>query len=536
MITLRKTNEHHLMKSNFDLTARSRTTLVFGILWFLSASLAPAETAGGALFTPAPAPETNAASLPPGVAQRQFVTINAEAIASLEAKTTDRVGLVMSDRKRTAVFSRREAFGPGRFAWVGKIEGDPLSRVCLSVCDGAVTFDAQAFGTKYLRSCHAGNGGYWLDEVNPESLGSCGTKDDEPAKPSAASEREPTAAADKEAGRTPADGAVTQVLDGNNWIDVLGLYTVAARDAVGGVASIRSLFQARVATANSVHADSDTSVRFRLIDVQPFPSYWENDPTKDLTSYGVVNSLADELENNPVRLNVGADLIHTIIHHPQTDGIDGAAAIGWFTSASKWDAPDLTFTHELGHSMGCRHQLVADSSGTTNHAYAAFHQWSDGVVSSIKSVMWSSSAVTATSFRLGRFSNPLDTVTITRDGWGSVDKPFGDEATANNANYIYNNYLTTQRLKSPSFFVRAGAGAGQASVLAPTATYSEIYTDGWVGNAGTDLTEPIVVKFEAGNHVTLTRLFRTGIAGAITRLQKWDSALGGGSGNARLAP
>ena len=135
-------------------------------------------------------------------------------------------------------------------------------------------------------------------------------------------------------------------------IDVAVVYTRAARDAAGGVAAIEAEIDLKVAETNQAYETSGVNHRIALVDRSEVTYVETGDSDLDLDRLlepsdghlDEVHSLRDE---------VGADLVHLIVG--EIDDICGKAYRPGVFGLSLQGCGGLTFTHELGHNMGLRH-------------------------------------------------------------------------------------------------------------------------------------------------------------------------------------
>ena len=161
--------------------------------------------------------------------------------------------------------------------------------------------------------------------------------------------------------------------DDDSEIDMLIVYTPKARTAAGGPAEMEALIDLGVAETNQAFADSDVRARIRLVHREAV-NYTENgNLSQDL------NRITDPDDGHmdgvhALRDTYGADLVHLI-----TTGRN-LAGIAWLmTEVSQGFAPRAfgvtnhrsaaTFTHELGHNLGLRHDRH-DDPGNTPYPYS----------------------------------------------------------------------------------------------------------------------------------------------------------------------
>ncbi len=517
-LVLSPRDQTHLVVGRLALRA---VAFVLALAAFLPAAFAQlAPPPAPALLSPASGIVPAAALAAPlaGVVRSQFTGVDPAVIQQLQSKQITQVRLPMFAKgERTLVFTGREDYGPGRFALTGTLDGISPSRAVLAVWDGAVTLDAQGHGENTVRLRFAGNGGYSLEEMNPAAQGGCGVDDFAPAPLG------PPAAAPAAAGNEAAGGFMPAAGDGNLWVDVLACYTPQARDAAGGHAAIQSAIASRIATANNVHASSATQMRLRLMFIFPVS---DNESGYIDTDRIRLRTAADGFFDNALATadDLGADLVHLFVNEQGTS--DGQTSIigladrpGRF-GVTKWDAPLLTFAHETGHNLGCRHQIANDGGGTIEHAHEATYDFSLIETARAQTVMWA----TLGSTMVESFSDPNNTITFTHLILpNSPPIPLGVAGSANNAQYIRDNRTTTVGHKEPRFYVSPG-GDGQATVQSPANNLTSVY-NAWYFNAwGQNAANPVVVRVAAGNIPAPARI------ATRSRLEKW-----GGGGAARIS-
>lgn len=457
-----------------------------------------------------------------GIVRHKLVSVSSDAILRLEGGELGRTSVTAFDGATHAVeWTAREDFAPGRFSLTGVIERAPLSRAVVSVWDGAVALSLHLHGENEVRLRQAGGGAHWLEEVDGRVPCVCGGGDDTTpgdgrifARPLEPSESE--------------DKVGTMGADGNSWIDILCCYTPQARDAAGGHAEIASTIVSRLATLNSVHATSGTLTRFRMMGIlfldEAESGYIDTDRIRLGTADDGYFDAALASQNS-----VGADLVHLFVDEQGTSkgekSVIGQADLPGRYGVTKWDSDPLVFAHEVGHNLGCRHQVANDPDGTIEHAYQATYDWYDPVfggflyTSRAESVMWA----TISSTMVGKFSHDGAMFTFNDILLGSETVPFGAPNASNEA-FIRQNRATPQGHSVPAFFGTAGAGTGQATTTSPSGSLSAIYTD-WYQNTGAQSSQQVKVALSAGHFPAPIQITKK------SRIEKWK-----GSGNVRIGP
>ena len=345
--------------------------------------------------------------------------------------------------------------GDNRFTWIGKVEGMPNSMVIISVIDGSVSGSVftgakeYSFGTdgQVVTVSEVGSLPFNNPVVIPDTTGKT---------------------------FTPMGESKVSLPDGGDVCDVMVVYTPAALDMAGSLEDMETVIDTFIATANEVYNNSEITMELRLVhialvDYDADATYEDGeDYLEDLTS-GAIPEVDD------LRDLYGADLVCMLTDlqfdaapGDPTPGYSGVAylmpefsldsesfcysVVGMPTSGLI--APlSLTFTHELGHNMGCGHaveQLVQPGPGVFEYSSGWYIK--DAVdpdfglpQSTIMAYQDKNSDGSEYYIRIPYFSNPNIDL-----GFG----PIGDADTADNARtinetrYAVCNYRRSAALES----------------------------------------------------------------------------------------
>jgi hypothetical protein len=177
--------------------------------------------------------------------------------------------------------------------------------------------------------------------------------------------------------RDPA--APEEATDNGSIIDVLVLYTPAARSAQGGATAIRNLINLAVAEANQSYANSGIAPRLSLVYAGETNYTESTSMNTDLTRlqnasdgyFNEVQALRDQYKADLVSVIVNSGMYCGIAYHMAQVGaafreyaysvVSRSCATGYYS-----------FAHELGHNLGARHDWFVDSGVTPNsysHGY-----------------------------------------------------------------------------------------------------------------------------------------------------------------------
>jgi len=178
---------------------------------------------------------------------------------------------------------------------------------------------------------------------------------------------------------------------GSAVIDVLIVYTAAAREWAENNGGINHVVNQSMALAQNSVDNSEIDLEFRLV------HHAEVDYTEGDNLNVDLNNLTDGLVGNAhgLRDQFEADLVALFSDHPAT-GTVGLAwvptisfhpSFGFSVSTIRLVSSTLVHTHEMGHNLGNGHQV----GGGTNryNDYASAYQWNGTDNITYRSVMWS---------------------------------------------------------------------------------------------------------------------------------------------------
>lgn len=169
--------------------------------------------------------------------------------------------------------------------------------------------------------------------------------------------------------------------DDGSIIDVMVVYTAAAKNAVGGTAAMASLINLAISETNQGYANSGVVQRFRLVHTAEV-NYNESSGFDDALSRLRQTSDGYMDEVHALRDKYGADIVSLLINNTEYCGL------GYLMTSLSWDfssyafnvvAPQCatgyyTFAHECGHNQGAHHDRANTGGGTGLYSYSYGYQ------------------------------------------------------------------------------------------------------------------------------------------------------------------
>lgn len=278
----------------------------------------------------------------------------------------------------------------GRSVLFGKVIGSPESSVILAFHQGVMAGSVFLPGQKPARIEHAGDDMYRIVEFDPRSVPPCGAK------------RMPGLRAAAVAGELPAMSGDERVN-----VDLLVVYTRAARVAAGSVGAIEATIAAAVAEANQAFENSGVAIDLELVRTEETTYSETGNPETDLGRLqGRTEGFMDAIHN--VRAAYGADLVLLLTETMQnfaglaylmSNPSPNAANSAFAVVKREFATGTQTFAHEVAHLFGCQHDRAnADGNGAFDYSYG--HRFDVDAVS-YRTVM-----AYAPGERIPYFSNP----------------------------------------------------------------------------------------------------------------------------------
>ena len=396
-----------------------------------------------------------------GIARTQKVNLNTAAFEKIAVdlltdQNTNQTAQfqIFSDLSFDVTFEKIEYTLQSGYIISGILNNDPDSSILMVSTDGVVSANLEFHGRQYhLRE--NGKGFYQFELVDQSQF---------PDEIDMIPESSETSTLEFE---LPSN---TTSSDGGYVIDVLVVYTAAARSGAGGATNMLNLVNLAVSETNLGYERSGIFSRMRLVHTAEI-NYDESILT---TGTGWSTTLAyltnqdnviDEVRN--LRNSYGADLVVMIVNNMTYCGM------GWLmTPGYTYDSVGnslvsrtcatgyYSFAHETGHNMGAHHDR-ANSGGTAMYSYSYGYQDPNAAFRTVMAYNCSAGCP-----RINNWSNPEVLYNGKPTGVLSTASNSADNRlTLNNTAQIVSNFraakiapvaptnLTIQNVKTTGIFV-----------------------------------------------------------------------------------
>jgi hypothetical protein len=291
--------------------------------------------------------------------------------------------------------SHKENRGNGNALWNGRVNGNADSEAILTVRKGRMAGRVRVANDVYeIRPGR--NRKTVIELLDAAALPACGTGPDQWV---GSTDSATTYTATPAAASGPA-GQLT--------IQLLTVYTPAARSDAGDSDDMETIIQAAVDNTNFAFSESGMNVRFELLHMQ------EVAHVEQATSYDDLDWLTADPGVAALRNQYGADMVSMITDAHDVCGLgwvqrapgSGFADYAYSLSAIDCAVGNLTFAHEHGHNMGMEHDRGNSAVGAMPQD--ASYPWSFGwyVDGSHRTVMSYDYSCANGCPRAPRFSNP----------------------------------------------------------------------------------------------------------------------------------
>ena len=320
---------------------------------------------------------------------------------------------LLQGRTALAHRDRIEDHGNGDYVWVGRIEGEPLSRVTLAsrrgVVVGSIDIPGPNGGEAYQLVPTPAGVSVLMPATASALVDGCGGAVPTPLLP---------ADAVGTGGSGTPTGADALVPNPTNLvvIDVMVVYTPATA-ARYGTNGIEAMILQAIADANTGYANSQVFIALNLV-YMGLVTYTE---AGDMyATLAALQSPSDGVmdEVHTLRAQYGADLVSLVDEDASYCGLGymmSSVGVGFapyaFNVVNSGCLSYYSLHHEMGHNMGCNHDR-ANAGGGGAYPYSYGYSWCTNDGSAFRSVM-SYACVAGYAPRLNYFSNP----NLNFNGW-----------------------------------------------------------------------------------------------------------------------
>jgi hypothetical protein len=288
-------------------------------------------------------------------------------------------------------------------AWIGTVDGVPLSQVVLAVVGGEVTGSITMPGRSFDVQ-PAGGGLHLAREIDDRLILGDGVVE---VDADAAEARGAESAAGANQSGAQAAG------DNPGFVDVLVAYTTEVKTKRGSENATLSMIDAAVAEANQAYQNSQVGLRLRLVGTEEVDYAGAGDLSADLTA---IRSASDGRMDaiHGLRNSLGADLVALVVEtdpkycgmaYVITNPSNPATAASGFSVIKRTCMTGYSFAHELGHNMGLQHDWYVNASPGA-YRYSHGHVDLDGGFRTIMSYSNMCADQGRSCTRIAYFSNP----------------------------------------------------------------------------------------------------------------------------------
>ena len=322
----------------------------------------------------------------PAAKRAQKVDLDPAMMESLPVlKKGDQLELVLFD---DAVFRSEVAavtsYPNGALGITARLAGDSKGTVFLASCGGQLRVDVDVLGgADYAVRYNPETGDHCAIEVDRENSDYLESSDIlAPSAPVKDLVSEDIPAAQNSA--TPVDAPT-----GSTVVDVMIVYTPAARAYEGGVSGMDNNIAMAMQRANEAHGNSDTQIYLNMVHSEEVAYSESGNASEDLKRLTYNDGIIDQVHT--LRDTYGADFVCMFIKTEQVGGIgwlitDHSGYPQYAFCLARVQQSDWTYTvvHEWGHNMGCSHsksQVIQPWRSDDFSSYSAGWQWDDAHLS-----------------------------------------------------------------------------------------------------------------------------------------------------------
>lgn len=283
----------------------------------------------------------------------------------------------------------------GSTTWIGRSIEDIPSSVILTVKDN-IMIGSVSLGNKNYIIRYIGGGIHEIREMDHSKYAEC---------------KEPGSSNDPPAIESGSPGlSRVQAADDGSTIDVMVVYTGAARSGAGGTTAMQNLIDQAVSESNTGYGNSFVNPRLNLVHTEEVV-YSESGFNWGQTMNRLVGTSEGYMDNvHTLRNTYKADVVVMIVNNTGYCGLANtimATESGAFCLVSRTCATGYySFAHEIGHLQGARHDRYVDPTEYSPFTYNHGFTYPAGGWRTIMAYNNACTAVGVNCTRLNYWSNP----------------------------------------------------------------------------------------------------------------------------------
>jgi hypothetical protein len=381
------------MISNFSLLTVGKllvlASLLAGLVGVHDVTVLSQTNTDNELFTDSPIAGTLSISGRPEIIRTRFVMVNISALGGIKGVSPQ--DTLILNLFPDAVFTarlRHIEWAPGGYVWIGRIEEKQLSDVLLSVVGdivmGSIIMPGAVYSIEYAGGEYGGKKVHAIHEINqgafPPDEGHAGPVIPPENSSTAPLINKPTGTATSPKSAMQASGQSTlntSAPDTDAFIDVMVVYTPAARAAAGGTTAMQAHVNLMISQTNTAYANSNITTRLRLVRTDEVSYTESGDMGLDLNR---ITNCSDGFMDIVCtwRDTYAADLVALIVENGQYCGIawlnnsSADAPYGFSVTLRTCATANITFAHEVGHNQGMCHDWYVDGPGCEVFGWATY--------------------------------------------------------------------------------------------------------------------------------------------------------------------
>lgn len=355
---------------------------------------------------------------------------------ALRSEANQSLELALFDGVRLELVREKQESAPGGFVWVGRVAGQEQSLATLSVVDDVVSGNITTQDGSVYQLRYVGFGVHAVRQIDH-------SKFKEEAPPIEV----------EESHEEPKDSGFQIMADSGGTIDVMVVYTGAARSAAGSTSAMTSLINLAVSETNTSYSNSGITQRINLVHSAEVTYTETGNISTDLsrlrsTSDGYmdnVHSLRNTYKADLVSLFVANGGSYCGVAYIMTSVSTSFASSGFNVVDKDCATGYYSFGHEMGHNMGARHDRYVDNTNNSPYSYNHGYYYSPGKWRTVMAYNNGCSAAGTSCTRIAYWSNPDKFYNGVAMGVSSTASNSADNRKVlNNTAYTVANFRASQ--------------------------------------------------------------------------------------------